>query len=183
MISEPTHCNDNILDLLLCNTIGNKYLNSHCVDAPMSNSCEYYSIHFSLIWPSTQNKSVTKIPNLRRANYELISYMLSTVDWEHIIDKNKDNIQTLYNHIIDKLSKMIYNYVPSKSKSHKIKKPQHIAVVLKEKLQLYCKCKRNPQLTPAYKTKSKQYDQLVKQWYNQIELSLCCNPTPSKFYG
>ena len=42
--------------------------------------------------------------------------MLSTVDWEHIIDKNKDNIQTLYNYIIDKLSKMIYDYVPSKSK-------------------------------------------------------------------
>ena len=78
---------------------------------------------------------------------------------------------------------MIYDYIPSKSKSHKIKKPQHIAVVLKKKLQLYRKCKRNPQLTPAYKTKSKQYDQLVKQWYNQIELSLCCNPTPSKFYG
>ena len=38
-------------------------------------------------------------------------------------------------------------------------------------------------MTSAYKTKSKQYDQLVKQWYNQIEFSLCCNPTPSKFYG
>ena len=183
LISEPTRCNGNILDLLLCNTINNKYLNSHCVDAPMSNSCDHYFIHFSLIWPFTQNKSVTKMPNFRRANYELISNMLSIVDWEHIIDKNKDNIQTLYNHIIDKLSKMIYDYVPSKSKSHKIKKPQNIAVVLKEKLQLYRECKRNPQLTPAYKTKSKQYDQLVKQWCNQMELSLYCNPTPSKFYG
>ena len=53
LISEPTHCNDNIFNLLLCNTIGNKYLNSHCVDAPMSNSCDHYSIHFSIIWPST----------------------------------------------------------------------------------------------------------------------------------
>ena len=116
------------------------------------------------------------------ANYELISNMLSIVDCEYIIDKNKDNIQTLYNHIIDKLYKMIYDYVPSKTKPHKIKKSQHIVVVLK-KLQLYCECKRNSQLTPAYKIKSKQYDQLVKQWYNQIELSLCCNHTPSKFYG
>ena len=92
LISEPTHCNGSILDLLLCNIIGNKYLNSHCVDASMSNSCDHYSIYFSLIWPSTQNKSVTKIPNFRRANYELISNMLSTVDWKHIIDENKDNI-------------------------------------------------------------------------------------------
>ena len=35
------------------------------------------------------------------------------------------------------VSKMISDYVLSKSKSHKIKKPQHIAVVLKEKLHLY----------------------------------------------
>ena len=89
----------------------------------MSNSCDHYSFHFSLIWSSTQNKSVTTIPNFRRANYELISNMLSIVDWEYIIDKNKDNIPTLYNHNIDKLSKMIYDYVPSKSKLHKIKKP------------------------------------------------------------
>ena len=32
---------------------------------------------------------------LLRYLIELISNMLSTVDWEHIIDKNKDNIQTL----------------------------------------------------------------------------------------
>ena len=93
-----------------------------------------------------------------------------------MINIDKNNIQTLCDNIIDKLSKTTCDQVSFKNKSHKIKKPQDIAVASKEKLQLYCECKRNPHLTPAYKIKSKQYDQLVKQWYNQIELSLCCNP-------
>ena len=54
IISEPPHCNGNILDLLICNTIGSKYLNSHFVDALMSNSCNHFSIQFSLIWTSTK---------------------------------------------------------------------------------------------------------------------------------
>ena len=43
------------------------------------------------------------------------------VDWEYIIDKSEDNIQTLYDDSINKLSKAICDYVPSKSKSNKLK--------------------------------------------------------------
>ena len=35
----------------------------------------------------------------------------------------------------------------------------------------------------AYKEKSKQYDCIVKQWYNLLENAVCRDPNSAKFYG
>ena len=47
LITESTHyTNGYIFNLLLCNFAGFKYLKSHCISAPLSNTCDHYSINF-----------------------------------------------------------------------------------------------------------------------------------------
>jgi len=137
----------------LSNFAGQNYLLSHCIGAPLKT----------------------------------IYQVLNSINWSSIIYTSADNVQQLYlyDEIIGILLAVIHNYVPDTAKK-KIKKPICIIRLLKEKQQAliaYNKNMSNSSLKLAYKAKSKQYDQCVKQWYDQLEGSICSNPNPAKFYG
>ena len=53
LITEPTHHDGHVLDLLLCNLFSKKYLMNYYVDMPLSTSCDHSSLYFSLQWDST----------------------------------------------------------------------------------------------------------------------------------
>ena len=68
VIADPTHCNGNILDLLLCNIFSVNSLLSHHVGTPLCSSCDHSSIHFHVKWTVKTNSTKPKQNNFRTAN-------------------------------------------------------------------------------------------------------------------
>ena len=183
LITEPTHCDGHVLDLLLCNLFGQKYLMNYYVGMPLSTSCDHSLIHFSLQWESRFSTSKTFRHCFKKANYDVIRQVLTLTNWTKIIHSSKDDVQALYNNIIDYLKSIIDIYVPYQAITYKPKENPQLSCILKEKIKLYRKCKSDVSLKSKYKAKCKQYDDCMKQWYDQIELSLCNNSNPARFYG
>ena len=101
LITESTHCTSgNILDLLLCNFAWNKNLKSHCISAPLSDTCDHYSINFEVKCVNFPSSKVLK-RNFYKADYESISQALNLVDWSHVIKDCSKNVQQLYDKIVD----------------------------------------------------------------------------------
>ena len=88
----------------------------------------------------------------------------------------------MYDHILDILSCAIEKYVPLETSSESIKKPHCLSKALKEKINLYRKSKNDLKYISAYKAKSKEYDRCVRKWYDDLEMSICKNPTNAKLY-
>lgn len=183
-INEPTHCNGNILDLLLCNVFSSVSLIAFDVCEPFCNNCDHCVINFKLAFDiSTATTSNKCIPDFTKANYEFICSQLSIVDWFSITNKCNNSVQLLYDCILHELQLVIDKYVPTRTKGHKHSKPSFIKQLLKKKKTLYRKCKTDFSLTSSYKDLSKKYDTAVRQWYDELESSICENPNPKKFYG
>ena len=61
-----------------------------------------------------------------------------------------------------------------------LKKTSSLIQNTEKKLNLYRKSKNDPQYIFAYKAKSKEYGQGVRKWYDDLETSICKNPTNAK---
>ena len=185
-VNEPTHDKNNILDLLLCNTVSRNLLLSTTVDPPLSSSCDHAVVSFVV---NLKGKVTTNTANFRldfeHADYTVINSLIQDYlnNWNfYTTDPSK--LQSVYDNFINFLLKIIDQNVPKKYfKKQKPKIPFFIKKLLKQKLSLYRKSKANKELLSEYKIKSKQYDQAVKAWHNKAESNICRNPSSKKFYS
>ena len=138
LITESAYCTSgNILDLLQCNFAGHKYLKSHCICAPLSDTCDHYSINFQVKYVNFPSSKVLK-ENFYKADYESIIQALNLVDWSQVIEDCRENVQQLYDKLyVDILLHVINIYVPIEVKQQKLRQLRHISHLLKEKLHLY----------------------------------------------
>ena len=183
-IMQPTHNKGNILDLLFCNMLATKYLLSHSVDSPLSSKCDHNMINFEIeLQNSLPQISKKPYPNFANADYSQIKNQLNQIDWTNLYNSTL-NLHSFYNSFIEILQDIIHRFVPT-SKQKRFNKqhyPKFIKTLLKEKKSLYKKFKVDKSLKYDYKLKCKEYENAVKNWNNNIELKLCENPSPRKFY-
>ena len=59
---------------------------------------------------------------LKKADYNVIRHVLTLTNWTKIIHSNKDDVQVLYNSIIDYLKSIIDIYIPYQAITYKPKK-------------------------------------------------------------
>ena len=120
-------CNSILLDLLLCNFCGNTSLLSFIICEPFTNTCDHCVIHFTLTFdinkPTTSNK---RIPDFTIADYTLFGTHLSAINWTLLINKCNNNVQVLYDCLLDELNFVIDKYIPSKVKRLQHSKPPYV---------------------------------------------------------
>ena len=183
-ILEPTHLSGNTLDLLLCSDPSFQFVESFCVSAPFSATCDHSSLNLKLTFPvEKQKERATARPNFKTADYCEISSHLLSIDWNHIIEANSNDIQQLYDHFVNVISQTIDCFVPKYKRHQHRRKPIHIKKLLKEKQKLYQLSKMNSVMNLKYKQTAKDYDNAVKCWHDSIESSICNNANKSRFYG
>ena len=186
-ISEPTHKEGNVLDLLLCNPIAKHGLISTSVNPPISTTCDHLLISFTVKSSERSNTLTPKFssfPDYKRGNYPAIIQSLSLVDWQSVIDHEKD-LQSIFNKFLVILHSLIDKYIPKRTinKTKHPKIPIHIRRLLKQKLQIYKKTKSGESSKEEYKTKSQEYDVAVRQWNDHVEQQICLQPSSKKFYN
>lgn len=184
-IDEPTHDQGNILDLLLCNYSSKNFLISTTVLPSLSASCDHSMIAFTLLLSSNVNQqSSFQYPDFSKANFPEINNTLRSHCWNHM-SLQTTSLQYKYDHFLSVINTSLSKNVPLKttttSKSHK--KPRHIKLLLKHKLYIYKKLKRDPSFKTAYKEACRAYDSAVNKWYDQIEHNICINTNTKKFYN
>ena len=100
-----------------------------------------------------------------------------------LFNKSK-NLQHFYDQFIDLIQTSIKLFIPPYPKNNKRKKyPSNIKKLLKEKLILYKKSKKNKSFSKDYKIKSKEYELAVKKHNLEYEKYFCTNPNFKKFYS
>ena len=183
-ITEPTHNQNNTLDLLLSNILANNILLSSTVNAPLTSTCDHNAISFNVLANNqTKDNIDSQFPNFKKGNYVECLNFLKEIDWDQIC--NTDCPQSLYDKFICILHDAIRGNVPIyHSPRKKLKKmPAKIKRILKEKLRIYKCMKTDKSLKPKYKQLSHEYEQAVKNWTNNIENNLCKSPSSKKFYN
>ena len=121
--------------------------------------------------------------NFKKADFKNINKYLSNIDWTSLFNKSK-NLQHFYDQFIDSIQTSIKLYIPPYPKNNKCKKyPSNIRKLLKEKLILYKKSKKNKSFSKDYKIKSKEYELAVKKYNLEYEKYFCTNPNFKKFYS
>ena len=115
------------------------------------------------------------MPNFKSANYAAICDELSCQEWDAVVSCCCNDVQLLYDSIIDKVNLSIGHHVPPKPIHSKPAIPYNVWQLLKEKKRLYSINKA------AYREVSKNYDQAVKQWCDKIEIGICKTPTLPNF--
>ena len=102
--------------------------------------------------------------NFKKADFKNINKYLSNIDWTSLFNKSK-NLQHFYDQFIDLIQTSIKLFIPPYPKNNKCKKyPSNIKKLLKEKLILYKKSKKNKSFSKDYKIKSKEYELAVKKY-------------------
>ena len=70
LISTSTHVKQNILDLLLCNYLGKKHLQSFSVNSPLTTKCDHNTISLKFLNETPNTSSSTfNLPDFRRADF------------------------------------------------------------------------------------------------------------------
>ena len=95
---------------------------NYYVSMPLSASCDHSLIHFSLQWESRFLTSKMFHHCIKKADYNVICHVLTITNWAKIIYSSKDDVQVLYNNIIDYLKSIIDIYVPYQAITYKPKK-------------------------------------------------------------
>ena len=109
----PTHVNGNTLDLFLCNNSSSTLINTFSISAPFCTSCDHFSIEAILNTSSMQLQSnMHPRPNFKKANYNAIYSYLFAIDWTYLISSCSDNLQLLYDYLIQILLDAIECFVP-----------------------------------------------------------------------
>ena len=101
---------------------------------------------------------------------------MSNIDWTSLFNKSK-NLQLFYDLFINLIQTSTKLFIPPYPKNNKCKKyPSNILKLLKEKLILYNKSKKNKSFSKDYKIKSKEYELAVKKYNLEFEKSFSTNP-------
>ena len=151
----------------------------------MSFTCDHSLISFNVdLYESIDLPNSTyQYPDFRRANFSIINENLNSINWSDILESNT-SLQTKYNKFIFALNSVIKKHVPLKSKNNKPpKRPKHLVRLLKNKLHLYRKLKKDKSFKSAYKEAIRKYDSAVRDWYDNIESNMTKNPNSKKFYS
>ena len=182
-ILQPTHISGHTLDILLGNPVGIKLLNSWNVLPPLTSTCDHCIISFNISTSSMVNAKddAMLIPNFKKAYFDKILAQLQSVDWLQLIESCKDDVQVLYDSILNVLLSTINCFVPLSKKKTKSKQLRHLKRLLKQKIQLYKQSKHDSSFKRQYKQLSKQYDIAVSQWHDHIESKVCNNQDPKSF--
>ena len=114
MITEPTHSDGNILDLLLCNLPASNLLKSWAIDEPLTDTCDHILVKFSIV-ATSEKQSCQKFLDFTNADYPSVACDLFHTDWQLITQANRDNVQRLYDNIIKHLHLAIDHHVPYKT--------------------------------------------------------------------
>ena len=184
LISSPTHCHGNVLDLVLCNISATGCLITHSVDCPTSLSCDHNSI--SLMFSGTTSvptKSNKSYKNFKKANYTKINQILAEQNWNFL--NTPQSFQNHFNMFISILLEIINRFVPTTthSNTHKSSFPRYIRRLLNVKLKTYRLYKMGKCTKEEYKASTNKYETEVKKWHEKIENNICNNPNTNKFYS
>ena len=184
-IMEPTHDKGNTLDLLLCNHLAYAKLMNCSVNPPLTKTCDHNTISFEVkIKQTLRNSPKSSYPNFKLADFDSINNKLQQINWNNILDVNTE-LQQNYNKFISVIQNLILKHVPLKysNVNKRNKKPNHLKLLLKEKLKIYKEFKTNKSLRDKYKQSCKNYEDAMKKWQNKLEQQICKNPSSRKFYS
>jgi hypothetical protein len=183
-IMQPTCKSGNILDLLLCDEISQRPLQSIEILPPLSTTCDHNIIKFSLYVETVQNLC-DKIPpsfDYDRGDYESMNRELAQMNWPEVFSKYDMDIQRIYDFFLGKITSIRQEFVPLKRFRKHFKHPKHIINAAKQKTALYRKMQSDSSLKDEYKQLSKHYDKLVSSWYSKLELKVCESRNNLAFY-
>ena len=138
VISEPTHNDGNILDIVLCNISAYNCLISSCVECPFTVTCDHLLISLTFKNNHISINTRKKLVRLyKKGDYVKINNVLLYQDWSFLY--NDSPFQERYDKFIEILVNVISTYIPSKlylsNKSMKL--PRHLNTLLKSKLKTY----------------------------------------------
>ena len=188
-ITSSTHIKHNILDLVLSNFPGDRYLQSVSVNSPLTFKCDHNILSLKFLNEiATKPKTPSKFPDFKQGDYQIISEELNSVNWD--LPTNYQNgithceLQSYYNNFIQILKVNIDKNIPYKRSRFKpFKPPKHIKSILNDKREIYKKYKLDRSLKNVYKQKCKDYENAVRKWKNNIEEKVCQKPSSKKFYS
>ena len=183
-ILESTTVNESLLDLVLCNEISGKRLQSVEVLPPLTTTCDHSIIQLVISCTTSENH-VPKVPTrvcYERGNYSEINAHLETIDWPNIFLYFNRDIQKIYDYFLDYVHKLISTFVPTARVKKNSKQPRHLLRMAKQKKQLYKKKQKDDKFNTMYKNISNRYKAAVDQWYNSIETKVCHENNNSSFY-
>ena len=181
-ITEPTYhgTRDSLLDILLTNQHGNNSLLSSTTAQPICDKCDHDALVAKIRTKSSKNYDSTK-PNLcfQKADYNLISSHLRSIDWESVIKTGTVNYQTSYDNFVCQLQSVINDYVPKRFYRKGFKLPKYLRRLAKTKSLLYKKKKSDLAFKPEYVKASKLYEKEVKAWFSSVEEKVCSSRNPT----
>jgi hypothetical protein len=171
LISEPTHIEGSILDLLLSNSAG--LIQNQKVSSGLSTS-DHFSIQFSInsLKPKPESiliKDTSKIP--------LLASTLASLDYSFL--NNHFTIDKKYSILTDVLTFFINIHIPTKAISknaNKNKYPPHIRSILKQKLALFHQLKSDRSLVNEYRNICKTSRSLIKSLHSNKIKNIVSNP-------
>jgi len=186
-VDQPTR-EDNILDLILCNTP--LLINDCAVIAPLGNS-DHNTVMFN-ISDSSSTSSVTgptlTVKDFKSADFDAINNYLAAVNWQEIL-ANIHDVQVMWDVFSSILEFAINKYVPVriiKLDRHTDLRsyPKYIKRLFSQKLsawRLYRKF-RTEALKQKYKASSQKCDDAVNEYIKKKENSLIDGGSLGDFY-
>lgn len=107
LITERTHQNGNILDVLACNNTCS--IRSFEVAEPISPTCDHFSIEFEL-QISKLTTCMSRKNNFSKADYDGMRTFFTDLDWEFVMDHG--DIEAQYTNFIEAVHFAIQEFVP-----------------------------------------------------------------------
>ena len=151
--------------------------------SPLTSSCDRNMIYFTVAVGLSPEDNSRLIPSFEKADYENICLDLSSLDWSSLTTSRKDDIQQLYNSILEELLRTIDCYISCYKKRFNLKMPFHSKKLLKRKSQIYKQSKTDDSAKKLYKQVSKEYDKAIIQWYDHVESKICDKRNSKSFYA
>ncbi len=112
IVTQPTRGN-NLLDLGL---VSDSDLTRDCQVGEKLNSCDHNLIPLKIRTDHELHENVTKIPDYKRANFNLARELLTQTTWEY---KNHTPVEDAWNAFKNKLLEVEGTTVPTKTKENK----------------------------------------------------------------
>jgi hypothetical protein len=110
LVNEPTR-NDNILDLILCNSA--QVISNINVNAPFSTS-DHYTLYFDIHCDfSSYDPDFHSSFDFKKGNYDLFSIYLANIDWS-LTFSNCATVDDFYATFIDIMKNAIVEFIPKR---------------------------------------------------------------------
>ena len=178
LISSPTRYR-NVLDLFISST-PHKVLNTKVIE-PFTITCDHNMIEVSLKMSCPQKINKTPKRNFYKGNYNLVRNFLSTINWNLVL-YGSDNVEVVYNGILDILQQAIHRYIPISKNGRKSKLNPRIKHLLYLKKKYYKLSKEHPEAKTKYKHFDKLYRNAVSENRKKKELNIINNNNKNCLY-